>query len=101
MAHDERRAHERTAANIPVTIETPGGGTMEGTIENMGQFGIFVSTTDLETALGTGARVTARFTVAGGESVERAGEVLRLDQEFAGGDIRRSFAVRFDEAIDV
>ncbi|MHC4940224.1 MAG: PilZ domain-containing protein [Planctomycetota bacterium] len=100
MVPDERRAHERAATSLPVEIET-GSGTIEGTIENIGQFGVFVSTADLETVLDGGARVTLRFTLESGEAVVREGEVLRLDQEFAAGDIRRSFAVKFDDAIEV
>lgn len=101
MGSDERRAHERAVSDLPVEIRGADGVTIEGVIENIGEYGVFVSTADLESPLEVGARVTLRFRPSNGEEVERAGEVLRLDQEFAGGDIRRSFAVRFDTPIDV
>ena len=101
MAADERRRHERAASNLPVRIEAATGSSLEGTIENIGEYGVFVTTADLETVLESGSRVTLRFTLPGGAEIEREGEVLRLDQEFAAGDIRRAFAVRFDEAIEV
>ena len=101
MGSDERRAHERAAARLPVAIVNAAGAVVDGVIENIGEYGVFVSTADLESHLESGSRVTLRFRLPSGEDVERTGEVLRLDQEFSGGDIRRSFAVRFDEAIDV
>ena len=101
MSSDERRAHERAVTQLPVRIENADGAVLEGVIENIGEYGVFVSTADLESSLESGARVTLRFELPGGGEVERSGEVLRLDQEFSGGDIRRSFAVKFDEAIDV
>jgi hypothetical protein len=100
MSSDERRAHERAVTQLPVEIENSAGRVLEGVIENIGEYGVFVSTGDLESSLESGARVILRFQLPSGEAVERAGEVLRLDQEFSGGDIRRSFAVKFDEAID-
>ena len=101
MLPDERRAHERAATSLPVEITVASGTVIEGTIENIGQFGVFISTADLETVLDSGAPVKLRFTLPDGEQIEREGDVLRLDQEFTAGDIRRSFAVRFDDAIEV
>jgi hypothetical protein len=34
-----------------------------------------------------------------GRKVAVGGVVLRLEQEFSGGDIRRVFAVRFDKPV--
>jgi len=99
MVPDERRSHERTATNLPVEVETAEGARFAGTIENIGEYGVFVSTADLETPLATGAQVTLRFRTEAHGDVTRAGEVLRLDQEFAAGEIRRSFAVKFGEPL--
>ena len=67
MGADERRRHERAASNLPVQIEATAGSSMEGTIENIGEYGVFVTTADLETVLDSGARVTLRFTLPSGD----------------------------------
>ena len=97
----EKRAHERAATDLSVTVRTSGGAVLKGTVENLGTLGALVSTPDLEAALDVGDEVTVSLRNAAGEVVEVEGEILRLEQEFAAGDIRRAFAVRFAEPLDM
>lgn len=98
MAGEERRAHERLLVRYPVRVRVPGGRAFDGTVENMGGLGALVSTPDLEAPFDVGDHVHLDVAVPG-RPVSVDGEVLRLEQEFSGGDIRRVFAVRFDEPV--
>ena len=98
MAAEERRSHERLLVRYPVRVRVPGGQVLDGTVENMGGLGALVSTADLEAHFDVGDHVTLDVAVPG-QPVSVVGEVLRLEQEFSGGDIRRIFAVRFDEPV--
>jgi hypothetical protein len=95
MAGQEQRAHERAAVAFPVRIRTAAGGEFSGKVENLGALGALVTTPDLEATIVVGDEVTLLIEVPDRGRVEAAGEVLRLEQEFTGTDIRRSFAVRF------
>ena len=99
MAAEERRAHDRSLVHYPVRVRVPGGKEFDGSVDNLGRLGALVSTADLEAPFHVGDHVTLKIEIPDGEPVDVAGEVLRLEQEFAGGDIRRSFAVRFDEPV--
>lgn len=96
MTAEEKRSHERAVVRHKVTVQPSGGGDFEGFVENLGALGALVTTTELEAPLEIGQRVTLRFDGEGGRR-SIAGRILRLEQEFAGGEIRRAFAVRFDE----
>jgi hypothetical protein len=95
MAGQEQRAHERTAVAFPALIRTASGTEFDGKVENLGALGALVTTPDLDVVIVVGAEVTLVIETADRGSVEAVGEVLRLEQEFTGSDIRRSFAVRF------
>ncbi|MGH7163257.1 MAG: PilZ domain-containing protein [Planctomycetota bacterium] len=103
MTRPEKRAHDRVDVKFTVRVTCPGGSVIEGVVDNLGALGAFISTTDLETPLDTGDLVELAIAMpAEGKPpgpVVVGGEVLRLEQEFAGGEIRRSFAVRFDTPI--
>jgi hypothetical protein len=99
MAGDEKRAHERAIVRYPVQIRVDGQ-EIAGTVENLGALGALITTVELEPQLEVGQRVGLTIAVSGGGSVDAAGEVLRVDQEFAGGEIRRTFAIRFDTAVE-
>jgi len=99
MASEEKRAHERAAVDLPVHIRSASGAEFEGTVENLGVLGALVSTPDLEVRLDVGDEVMLTIKRAEGDVLEVEGEVLRLEQEFAGGDIRRAFAVRFPRPV--
>jgi len=100
MSGDERRAFQRFDAGIPARVVLRSGTGIECRIENVGELGAYVSTADLDGVIEVGDRVAVSF-VRAGTDIEREGEVLRHDQEFTGGEIRRSFAIRFDEPIQV
>jgi hypothetical protein len=95
---DERRGHRRVDVHLPVTVRVSGGRLLEGVVENLGVLGALVSTPDLEAPLDFGDEVSLTITTGDG-TIEVAGEVLRLQQEFTAGDIRRAFAVRFARTI--
>lgn len=99
MAGQEQRAHQRAAVAFPVLIRTAGGTEFTGKVENLGALGALVTTPDLEVVIVVGDEVTLVIEVPERGPVEAVGEVLRLEQEFTGTDIRRSFAVRFDEEV--
>ncbi|MEM8883953.1 MAG: PilZ domain-containing protein [Planctomycetota bacterium] len=99
MVPEERRAHERIETSLPVRVEVASGRSFDGTIENIGEYGVFVSTLDLETAFDVAETLTLRFTREDGTEVTAKGSVVRVDQEFTAGDIRRAFAVKFDEPL--
>ncbi len=101
MSGPEKRAHERIAVRFTALVGAPSGKTLSGTVENLGVLGALIATPDLETPLDVGDRVTVSVERPGRESIDVAGKILRLDQEFFGGDIRRAFAVRFEEEVSL
>jgi len=98
---EEKRAHERIAVRYPVRILVGDAEAISGTVENLGVLGALISTVELEPHLDVGSRLQLTIAISGAGPVDVAGEVLRVDQEFFSGEIRRTFAVRFDEAIEV
>ena len=99
MDAGERRKHDREAVRYTVRVRVQGGGEFDGTVENLGGLGALISTDDLETRFAVGDRIDLDIDLAEKGHVAAAGSVLRLDQEFMDGEIRRAFAVRFDEAV--
>lgn len=99
MSAHEQREHQRTAVAFPVLVRSTGGGEFEGKVENLGALGALVSTPDLEVVIVVGDQVTLVIETPDRGRVEAVGEVLRLEQEFTGQEIRRSFAVRFVEEL--
>lgn len=101
MTEEERRAHERLLVRYPVQVRVPEGQNFDGVVENLGALGALVSTTDLEAPFTVGDHLVLRVEIPERGTVEARGEVLRLEQEFAGGEIRRAFALRFDEPVEI
>lgn len=99
MAGQEQRAHQRSAVAYPVLVRTTGGTEFSGKVENLGALGALVTTPDLEVVIVVGDEVELVIDVPDRDPVEAVGEVLRLEQEFTGTDISRSFAVRFTEEV--
>jgi len=99
MSHGEKRAHRRLVVRHTVRVRLQDGLQLDGTVENLGRLGALITTNDLEGLLDVGEHITLVIET-GAQPVEVTGEVLRLDQEFAEGEIRRTFAVKFDEAIE-
>ena len=100
MSGDERRAYERFDAALPARATLPSGAEVECRVENIGELGVYLSTADLDGVIEVGDTVRVSV-VRDGVTIERDGQVLRHDQEFTSGEIRRSFAIRFDEPIEV
>ena len=98
MASDERRAHERKRADISVHVTLTDDATFEGRIENIGEYGVFFTSTNLDSSIEAGDKLALRFQYKGTD-FERDGSVVRIDQEFSAGEVRRSIAIRFDIAI--
>jgi hypothetical protein len=99
MAGPERRSQRRERVDYPVRIRS-GEQEFDGVIDNLGANGALIVTSHLEAALDVGDPVSLEIDMGnGGVSVD--GEVLRIEQEFAEGDVRLSFAVRFAQPIDL
>jgi len=99
MSGEERRAHERESVTIEARLRLACGKELPARIENIGEFGAYVSTAELDGSIEVGDIVQLFHDSAdGAESgeAERSGEVLRHDQEFTGGEIRRAVAIRFE-----
>jgi len=99
MPSEEKRAHVRTRVRYAVRVRCGTKGEFAGVVENLGALGAFVSTPDFDVLLEVGQRVSLSVVRPDVEPLEAEGEIVRLEQEFSGGDIRRSFAVRFDREV--
>ncbi len=97
----EKRQHERVVARHPVQIRVGDAATISGTVENLGALGALISTIELEPPLDVGSELDLAIVVSGKGAIEVSGQILRVDQEFVGGEVRRAFAVRFDQAIEI
>jgi hypothetical protein len=95
----EKRAHERIVARFPAELKTADGRTVKGRAENLGPLGVLVTTQDLEIPIVVGDELGLTLWLPDREPLETRGEVLRADQEFAEGDLRRTFAVKFDAPV--
>ena len=96
MAAGEKRAHARSNVRYACRVRLAEGRVLDGCVENLGVLGALVSTSDLEAGFDVGDHVGLTIEVPEHGPVDVEGEVLRLEQEFAAGDIRRAFAVRFN-----
>jgi len=99
MASEEKRAHQRTRVRYAVRVRCGTGGEFAGVVENLGALGAFISTPDFDVPLEVGQRVSLSVVRADAAPFDAEGEIVRLEQEFSGGDIRRCFAVRFDAEV--
>jgi hypothetical protein len=97
---NERRIHPRTETRLRTTLRCASA-EIEGVVENVGAGGVFFSTGDLEAALDVGAAVVVALHLEDGRVSDSPGVVLRSERYFDGADVRRSFAVKFDEELDV
>jgi hypothetical protein len=95
MAEPERRQQGRERVDYPVRIRLDTGEEFDGVVDNLGANGALIVTPNLEAALDVGSRVALSIDTGKGTAATE-GEVLRIEQEFAEGDIRLAFAVRFD-----
>ena len=98
---DDKRAHQRQTATYPVHVGLEGGGEFEGVVENIGTLGALIATNEIEIPLDSGQRVSLRILLEGDQGIAVSGEIVRVEQELAAGEIRRALAVRFDEPLDL
>ena len=96
----EKRQHDRAVVRYPVRSRV-GEAAISGTVENLGALGALISTVELEPHLEVGSGLDLTITIADQGAVEVSGQILRVDQEFVGGEVQRAFAVRFDRAIEI
>ena len=95
MDGDEKRSHKRQVVHFAARVTLPGGKAFDGMVENLGKLGALVTTADLETPLEVGGSLDLAIERPDGSEVAAKGEILRLDQEFSAGEIRRTLAIRF------
>jgi PilZ domain len=93
MSTGNLRRHTRTALRAKARLVYTQG-EIEGTIENIGEGGLFFVTDTLEGALAVGDEITAIYDESG-EEKQRSGEILRIERYFHDGELFRAFAVRF------
>jgi hypothetical protein len=96
MAAPEKRGHERVRVRYPATLRVAGGASIEAVVENLGAMGALLSTADLEVPMEVGDRAELSIEMGARGMVVVPGEIVRVDQELSGADIRRACAVRFD-----
>jgi hypothetical protein len=100
MTGPDRRSQRRERVDFPVRIRVSTGEQFDGLVDNLGTNGALVVTPNLEAALDVGVRLALDIDTGKGV-VHAEGEVLRIEQEFAEGDIRLSFAVRFSQPLEL
>jgi hypothetical protein len=100
MAGPERRSQRRERVDYPVRVRAGPDEAFDGVVDNLGANGALIVTSHLEAALDVGSTVSLEIDMGNGP-VSVDGEVLRIEQEFAEGDIRLAFAVRFSHPIDL
>ena len=103
ISQDNRRTHSRRGASIEARLSHDSE-SVEGTVENIGEGGVFFATTNLELCVDEGSAVSISFVVAkDGSSVtiERTGSILRAERYFDGAGVVRAFAIKFDELISL
>ncbi len=99
MVPGEKREHARVTVNYPARVEVEGAGAFDAVIENVGSMGALLASSDIEVPMESGTFVQLVIAMGALGEVRVRGEVVRSDQELAGADIRRIFAVRFDTPI--
>ena len=103
VSYANRRIHSRHTARIAARL-SHADNTADGTIDNIGEGGVFFATEDLELCADEGAPVVISFAcmLAGKQSqIERTGTVLRAERYFDGTGVVRAFAIKFDEALSL
>jgi len=90
------RRHPRRTTRIAARLIFPWG-TLDGSVENIGEGGIFFVTDTWEGRVDVGDKMTVEFPTP--EEVEVTGfggQVLRTERYFHEGEIFRAFAIRFE-----
>jgi hypothetical protein len=98
-----RRIHSRRSVRLPARL-THRADAVDGTIENIGEGGVFFATHNLEIDVEEGAAgiVSFRcFRQGVPETVERSGTILRAERYFDGEAVVRAFALKFDSLLQL
>lgn len=96
MNNPNLRRYPRRTARITARVDF-GWGTLEGTIENIGEGGVLFVTDTLEGSVEVGDHAEVRFhPLPDAEESNVPGEVLRVERDFLAGEILRTLAIRFD-----
>ena len=98
-----RRIHSRRSVRLVARL-SHGSDAVEGTVENVGEGGIFFATHNLEIDVDEGATAVIAFTwirKGATESVERTGTILRTERYFDGEAVVRAFAMKFDDLLSL
>jgi hypothetical protein len=99
----ERRIHSRLPTHVPARV-LHGGECLDGTVENIGEGGVFFATEILEQPVDEGSDVDVeiRGTRDGVPVTLRIpGTILRTERYFDGAAVVRAFAIRFREPIQL
>jgi hypothetical protein len=97
----DRRIHSRLATHVPARV-LHGGECLEGTVENVGEGGVFFATEILEQPVDEGSDVDVEiqgFRDGQPVALKIPGTVLRTERYFDGSAVVRAFAIRFREPI--
>ena len=103
ISQDNRRTHSRRVASIDARLSHESE-SVEGTVENVGEGGVFFATTNLELSVDEGSPVTISFVCSkdgAPVTIERTGSILRAERYFDGAGVVRAFAIKFDELISL
>src|SRR5204863_7560466 len=98
-----RRIHSRRKASVAARL-TRQVDSVDGTIENIGEGGVFFATEDLELQVEEGSEVVLGFRCrqhGTDTTIQRAGCVLRTERYFDGESVVRAFAIKFDEVMSL
>ncbi len=101
--HANRRTHGRRSVRVRAQLAF-GTDMIEGTIENIGEGGVFFATQILDADLDDGSTTTMLFRCLRNgveEIVERTATILRAERYFDGEVVVRAFAMRFDQSFEL
>ena len=98
---EERRRSERTPVDIPARLLLAGGREAEARILNLGELGVLLSVSDLETEIREGERALLEHPrivdgKAKGANVKTPGAVVRVELDVDPKAIVRQVAIYFD-----
>ena len=98
---EDRRRATRIATEIPARLYLSGGRHSDVVIDNVGELGVLVRSTDLEVAVAEGERALLEHPmlvdgVAQERSVRSPAAVVRVDLDLETGAVVRHIALYFD-----
>jgi len=103
VSQANRRIHGRRSARVAARLEHADG-AVDGMIENIGAGGVFFASEDLELVAEDGSAVALEFRLrkdGADVPMRRTGTILRVERQFDGEAVVRTYAIRFDEVLAV